>query len=158
MAQRTKGTQVYIIDPEGTNEGDVLTISCATAINSGGAPRDQLESTCLESDARSYEAGLATPGQATLNLNFDPTVASHLRIFELWQSGTKFDMAVGFGDGTDPADVDTNGEFDLPDTRTFLVLNDAYFSDCPLDFALNALITAAVTLQKSGFPVLMPKA
>jgi hypothetical protein len=157
MAIKTQGTKVYIIDPEGTNQGDLLQISCVTTANLGGATRDQLDSTCLESPARTYEPGMPTPGQASLSLNFDPSVPSHLRIFELWKSGTKFDMAVGMSDGTEDPGIDTEGEFDLPSSRSFVVLNDVYFADCPLDFALNALVTAAVTVQKSGLPTLFPK-
>ena len=157
MAQKTQGTKVYIIDPEGTNQGDVLQIACTTGVNTGGAPRDQIESTCLESDARTYEPGLATPGTMTISLNLDPSVESHLRVFQLWQTGTKFDMAIGWGDGTADPDVDTAGDFDLPSSRTFTVLTDAYFSDCPQDFALNSVVKADITVQKSGFPVLFPK-
>lgn len=157
MAKKTQGTNAYIIDPEGTNAGDVLKISCATGINTGGAPRDQIDVTCLEDDAATFEPGLAKPGTMSIGINLDPTVASHLRLVELWKSGTKFDIAVGWSDGTADADVDTNGDFDLPAGRTFTVMNDAYLVDCPQDFQLNSVVKSEITLQKSGFPTIFPK-
>ncbi len=157
MALKTQGTKVYIIDPEGTNQGDVLQIACATSIDGITAPRDQLDSTCLESAARTYEPGMPTPGQMTINLNFDPSSASHLRVYELWQSGTKFDMAIGYSDGTSDADVDTAGDFDLPSDRSWLVMTDAFFANVPQNLALNALVTASVSVQLSGFPDLFVK-
>lgn len=155
MPMKSQGTQIYIIDPE---DDSVLNIPCATSLSGISAGRDQLESTCLEAQARTYEAGLATPGQASFSLYFDPKVPSHERIYELWQAGTKFDMAVGFSDGTAAPTVDTAGDFDLPTTRSWVVLLDCYFADVPLDAALNSLLTANVTVQLSGFPTVSPKA
>lgn len=157
MAIKTQGTHIYIVDPDET-EPVVITVQCAISASGLNAARDQLESTCLESSARTYEPGLATPGQMSMTLNFDPSYASHTRIYELWQAGTKFELAIGLSDGTAAADVDSDGEFDLPTSRSFFVCHDAYFADVPIDLALNALVTANVSIQLSGFPDLFEKA
>lgn len=157
MAKKTQGTQVYIVDPDET-EPVVLNIPCAIALSGLNAPRDQIETTCLESPARTYEAGLGTPGQVSMTLNFDPSNSAHVRIYDLWQAGTKFELAIGWSDGTAAADVDSDGMFDLPTTRTFTVCHDAFFADVPMDWALNAVVSANVSIQCSGFPELFPKA
>lgn len=156
MAIKTQGTHIYIVDPDET-EPVVITIQCVISASGLNAARDQLESTCLESEARTYEPGMPTPGQMSMTLNFDPSSSSHVRVYELWRAGTKFELAIGLSDGTAAADVDSDGMFDLPSTRTFFVSHDAYFADVPIDLALNALVTANVTLQLSGFPELFAK-
>lgn len=157
MAKKTQGTHIYIVDPDET-EPVVITVACAVSFSGLNAARDQIETTCLESEARTYEAGLPTPGQASMTINFDPSEASHVRIYELWRAGTKFELAVGWSDGTTPADVDSEGMFDLPTSRTFIVCHDAFFADVPFDWALNAVVTANVSIQLSGFPELFEKA
>ncbi|GAB3282652.1 hypothetical protein GCM10027347_59020 [Larkinella harenae] len=158
MALKTQGTHLYLIDPDAVGGPDVLTIGCVTAVNGIEATREQLETTCLDSPARTYEAGLATPGQMTFTINFDPADESHVRIYELWKAGTKFEMALGYSDGTAVPTVDTNGMFDLPPTRSYLVFHDTYIANVPQDLALNALVTANVAVQLSGFPDLFKKA
>ena len=158
MSVKTQGTQLYIIDPEATGGPEVLVIECATSIDGISAGRDQIEVTCLEDQARSYEPGLATPGSATVAINTDPQNPSHVRLHELFVSGTKFDMAIGWADGTAAPTLDTNDEFVLPTTRTFLVALQSYVSDYPFNFAQNAVVASSVTFQLSGFPTLYPKA
>ncbi len=158
MALKTQGTQFFIIDPDATGGPEVITVECAISIDGISASRDQLDTTCLESPARTYEAGLATPGQATVGLNFDPAVDSHFRVYNMWKEGIKTEMAVGYGDGTAIPGIDTDGLFDLPTTRSFVVLHDAYIADVPQTLALNALVNANVTIQLSGFPDIVRKA
>lgn len=150
MAVKTQGTQLFIIDPNATGGPEVLTILCATSLSGLGAPREQIEVTCLESDAREYVGGLATPGNLTVTINFDPNNESHYRIYELWKSNTDFKAAIGFGPETSVPSLDTAGEdFDFPTDRTFISF-EAYVSDLPIEIALNAVVTAAVPLQLSG--------
>ncbi len=135
------------------------------AINGIAATRDQLDTTCLESPARTFEAGLASPGQMTFTINLDPADDTHLRIYELWQEGTKFEMAIGYSDGDKDSagamsapGVDSNFLFDLPDDRSWLVMHDSFIANVPQDLALNALVTANVSVQLSGYPDLVAKA
>lgn len=157
MAIKTQGTQLYIIDPDATGGPEVLVIECATSIDGVGGSREQIETTCLEDIARTYEAGLVTPESVTVNINADPTSPSHVRLHELYVAGAKFDMAIAWGDGTAAPTLDTAGDFDLPDTRSFIVASDTYVSNFPFNFALNSVVTSAVTFQLSGFPVWFTK-
>jgi hypothetical protein len=164
MALKTARTSMYFIDPDADSAGDaIITVGCVTNLTGIEAGRDQLENTCLEDSARSYEAGLATPGAATFTLNFDPQDASHVRVYELWQVGTTLEWAVGLSDGPAfpaaliPPQLDSAATgFSLPSTRSWITFQ-GYIANVPLDLALNALVTASVTLQISDFPVVTPR-
>lgn len=154
MSVLTQGTQVYFIDPE---NGDVVEVFCATAFNPGGNPADQLDDTCLADRDASSKPGLRRPGQATLTINADPANASHVRLYELSQDDTQatIHFAVGWSDGTaiptSTTDSDGGYEWDdpQPTTRTWFQFA-GYIADFPFDFALNALVTSTVNIQRSG--------
>jgi hypothetical protein len=165
MALKTARTSLYFVDPnpDNTSGAAVVAVGCVTNLTGIEAGRDQLENTCLEDSARSYEAGLATPGAATFTINFDPQDESHRRVYELWQSGETLQWAVGLSDGPAfpaaliPPEIDTDETgFNLPDTRSWITF-EGYIANVPLDLALNALVTASVTLQISDFPVVTPR-
>lgn len=148
MAILTQGTNVYLIDPA---DDSVITVACATAFNPGGAPADQIETTCLESTDRTYSPGLRTPGQASLTINADPTQASHTRMQALSAASTVLttSWAIGWSDGTAPPTVDSNGDWVLPTTRTWYTF-DGYIADFPFDFALNSVVSTDISIQRSG--------
>lgn len=153
MAVKTQGTELYFIDPA---DGSVTEVGCVTTITGLTAARDQIETTCLDSTARTYEAGMATPGTASFGINFDPSDASHTRLHELYVAGTKVDWALGWSDGTATPTVDSNDDFVLPSSRTYITFN-GYVSDLPFDFALNAVVQSNVSVQVSDFPILVAK-
>lgn len=150
MAVKTQFTNLYFIDPEASGGPAVIAVECATSISGIGGTRDQIDTTCLESPARQFEAGLIAPGTMTVNINADPSNESHVRLHELYEAGTKFDIALGWSDGDSVPTLDSADEFDLPTDRTFLLLEQAYVSDFPFDFTLNAVVTSALTIQLSG--------
>jgi len=155
MSKLTQGTQIYFIDPD---DDSVVAVQCATSFNPGGAPADQIEDTCLESDDRTYKPGLRTPGQATIGLNSDPENASHIRMHELSETNPPPELkwVVGWSDGTAAPTVDVAGDFDLPTTRTWFTFQ-GYISDFPFDFQQNAVVTSTVTVQRSGGSAWIPK-
>lgn len=153
MAVKTQGTELYFLDPE---DGSVVEVGCVTTITGLTAARDQIETTCLDSGARTYEAGMATPGAAQFTINADPGDPSHVRLHELYVSGEKVDWALGWSDGTAAPTSDTDGLV-LPSTRSWINFN-GYVSDFPFDFALNAVVTSNLSVQVSDFPVWTPKA
>lgn len=157
MAKKTQGTMLYLIVPadEDNPEATLLRVGCVTNLTGISASRDQIETTCLESLARTYEAGMPTPGTATFTVNFEPQDASHLAVHQLFRSGTKVDWAIGWSDGTaDPTLGSTDG-FDLPATRTWILFN-GYVADVPFDFALNTVVTSNIGIQLSDFPEIFP--
>ena len=154
MAKATKGTQLYFIDPVGFA---VVKVGCVTALSGLTAGRDQIETTCLDSEAREYIAGMASPGAAQFSINFDPGDSSHTRLHELYVAGTTLDWALGWSDGIDIAPTSDSTAFDAPTSRTW-ILFEGYIQDLPFDFALNSVVTSQVAIQVSGFPTLVPKA
>lgn len=154
MAQKTQGTNFFTIDPQ---DGSLLKVGCVISIDGIDTTLDQLETTCLDSSAREYVSGLATPGNASFGINFDPADASHVRLHQLKIAGTILPWAIGFGDGTDLPVVDTNGNFNLPATRSWIQFN-GFMNSYPFTFALNAVITSTVGIQISGEPSVIKKA
>lgn len=154
MAIKTQGTELYFIDPD---TFAVTKVGCVTQITGLTAARDQIETTCLDSDARTYEAGMATPGAAQFGVNFDTGDASHVRLHQLYVDGVNIDWALGWSDGTGIAPTSDSTAFELPTTRSWLSF-EGFIQDLPFDFALNAVVGSNVSIQVSGFPTLQAKA
>lgn len=154
MAVKTQGTMLYAIDPVGNT---LLTVGCVTSIDGIDTTLEQVETTCLSDSARTYMAGLATPGTATFGINFDPSDASHVRLHQLKVAGTTLQWAVGFADGADAPTVDAGPPvgFTLPDTRSWITF-EGFMNSFPFSFAQNAVVASTVGIQVSGEPVIVP--
>ena len=161
MSIKTQGTQMYCVDPDNKT---ILVVGCVTGIDGLDTTLDQLETTCLDSLARTYVGGLATPGSATFDINFDPADDSHVRMHQIKVSGAVLNWAIGFGDGIRDSNgnlpqptVDTSGNFVLPNTRSWIAFQ-GFMNSYPFTFAINALVTSKVGIQISGEPAVLPKA
>jgi hypothetical protein len=152
MAILTKGTELYVFDEY---NADVLKINCPTAITGLNTPRDTIDTTCLDSLAAESMPGLARPGAASVTIQFDPTDASHQRLYELKQDPDTDLLwwAIGFSDGTGipPTSATDSSGWVLPTTRTYLTF-EAFITDIPFDFSLNSVVTSTAGLQVSGEP------
>lgn len=156
MALKTQGSQLFIIDEEASGGPEILTVECTTSMDGLGAPREQIETTCLESDAREYVGGLTTPGQITVTLNFDPQNESHFRLYEMWKANDNLKMAIGLSTPLTPPTLDTAGDFEFPTTRNYVYF-EGYVVDLPINVSLNAVVTATVPIQVSGEYILFRK-
>jgi hypothetical protein len=154
MAIKTQGTVLYTIDPA---DDSLLVVGCVTSIDGVTTTNEQVETTCLESDARTYISGLATPGAASFGINFDTADASHVRLHELKIAGTSLQWAIGWSDATTAPTVDSVGAFDLATTRSW-ILFDGFMTDFPFNFAQNAVVQSTVGIQISGEPAVLAKA
>lgn len=155
MSVRTQGTDLFAIDPD---SGEIIDVGCITSISGVDTSIEQVETTCLNDSARSYIAGLATPGTATFGIQTDPQNANHVRLLELKNAGTTLSWAIGWSDGTDAPTVDAlTDDFDLPTTRSWLTF-EGFMNSYPFEFALNSVVTSNIGIQVSGEPVLVPKA
>ena len=155
MAVKTQGTKLYTIDPANSA---LITVGCVTSIDGIDTAIEQVETTCLESPARTYIAGLATPGSASFGIQFDPDDASHVRLHAIKTAGTSILWAVGFADGTAPPVIGSNGDdFDPPTTRSWIIF-EGFMNSYPFSFAQNSVVTSTVGIQVSGEPRVLPKA
>lgn len=153
MAVKTQGTDLYVIDPVGDV---VLKVGCVTSIDGIDTALDQIETTCLEATARTYEAGLATPGTASFGINVDPKDGSHLRLHQLKVQGTTLRWALGWSEDPGVAPTrDTSGGFILPSSRSWLEF-EGFMNSFPFTFAQNSVVQSTVGIQVSGEPVLTP--
>lgn len=158
----TKGTSVFFQTPT----GEILRVKRLTAFNPGSSPKSQIDTTDLEeTQAMTYEAGLAQPGQGSLAINTDPNEPSHIALQQMAEGGQTPTLKwfVGWSDG--PVDAEgkqtaeptiSGEEVTLPATRTWYTFQ-AYIADFPFDFQLNANVTVAGSLQRSGRGAWKPK-
>src|SRR5690606_28139604 len=121
---------------------------------------EQIETTCISDTARTYEAGLATPGTASFGINTDPSDPSHVRLHELKTAGATLKWAVGWSEAPDVAPTtaqDSDGEyvFVTDPTRSW-ILFEGFMNSFPFSFALNSVVQSTVGIQVSGEPVLVP--
>lgn len=158
MSVKTQGSQLYFIAEE-TGGPALYKLACATNLSGLSSPREQIETTCLESGSREYVGGLSTPGQVTVTVNFDPAEPSHMKLYELWTAnGENMKFAIGYGGpaNSDPT-IDSAGDFDYPANRHFLEF-EGYVVDVPHEGALNSVWTSAMPIQISGPYTIFPKA
>jgi len=155
MALKTQGTKLYTINP---TTFALITVGCVTSIDGIDTAIEQVETTCLESPARTYIAGLATPGSASFGIQFDPSDTSHTTLHAIKTAGTSLLWAVGLADGTAPPTVGTGGadDFDLPTTRSW-ILFEGFMNSFPFSIPQNSVITSTVGIQVSGEPRIIVK-
>lgn len=96
MTIKTQGTDLYAIDPL---TKAILAVGCFTSLDGIDTSIAQIETTCMNSTGREYEAGLAEPGSASFGLNIDPQEPAHVRLHQLKTAGTKLLWAIGWSDG-----------------------------------------------------------
>jgi len=150
MAQKTQGTMLYVIDPE---NDEVMEVGCITNISGLDSTLEQIETTCLSENARTYVAGLATPGTATFTINADSSDQSHIRLHQLKRGADNLQWAIGWSDGTVPPTVDVGPPvgFTLPATRSWITF-EGFMNAFSFDFSQNAVVTSSIGIQISGDP------
>lgn len=153
MSTLTQGTEIFVLAPTEADPTvfEVLKVACPTALDPGSESADDIDDTCLdERDTRSIRAGLTSPGEASITINTDPTMASHGRLFDLKQSKRVLFWAVGWSDGTAVPTADADDEdFVLPTTRTWNLFRGT-LATFPFAFETNSVVQSAMTIKRSG--------
>ena len=150
MSVKSKGTQMFVEVVSSAGCAWVQ-IGCPTGISGFGGSKSQIDETCLDSLEMEFGPGMASPGAITVNLNFDPAVISHRELWELFENDNVVKFAIGLSDGpaTSIPTFDSACEGVFPADRTFFEF-EGYVADFPLEIALNANLTSAVSIQRSG--------
>lgn len=150
---KAQGTELYFVDPE---DNTILEVSCVTGISGLDTTIEELETTCLANrQARTYTAGLGTPGTATLEIQFDPEDPSNMRLYELYNERADVEFLIGLSDGEAPPTFEDD-ELTLPADRSWLVFG-GYVSAFPWDFSLNSMVTNSLSVRVSDQPQLVAR-
>lgn len=149
---KTKGTHLFLVDRTGAVPA-IVKMVCPTGITglTGGA-RDQIETTCLDDDERTYEQGLAGVTPITVPFNLKPSRAEHQLLWELKESEEKVDWLAALSESADPPTLGVDGVLIPPATRTSFQFK-ASVSDLAIDIATNEIVRGTLTLQRSGAPI-----
>lgn len=97
MAVKAQKTGLWF---QNATTGVIIKLQCAKSISGLSASRDQVETTCLDEDVRTYEAGLPTPGTASVAIDPDPKYTGHKELQALHVTGEKVNFINGWSDGT----------------------------------------------------------
>lgn len=148
-AVKTQGSEVYVVDSATT----VLKIGGITNISQGGSARDQIETTCLDDEVKTFESGLGNAPTDTFDIirpDADSSTAdmAYRKLLELHESGAKVQWYYGTSDGTDPPTV-IGGLIVPPTTRSGDTFT-ASVVDVVEATPGNEVVRATVTLQLSG--------
>jgi hypothetical protein len=137
MAVKTQGTELYFVDPTALVPA-AIKMACPTGITGLGGPADQIETTCLGANEKTYVQGLFTPGQVSVPFNLDPQAVSHQDLFDLRDAGDNLNWIVAFSDGTGTPTLDSDADFVAPSTRSSIKFI-GYISDINIDLATNEI-------------------
>ncbi len=147
---KTQGTQLYLIDRFTSSEPAIVRFSCPTGITGLGGPKDQIETTCLETTGdKTFVAGSGNPGEVSVPFNLIPSAFSHQQLFDLKESGDTLSWIACLSESTTAPTLNSDDEFEPPVDRTSFRFR-AYIADVNLDIAGNEIVRGTLTLQRSG--------
>lgn len=148
MAIKSQGTQIWVATKDAPT---VYTeIGCPSDVTGLGGSRTQIDVTCLSASEAEFLSGLGQPGQVTVDINFDPSDASHIDLWDYFDSGEMLDWVIGLSDGT----VDPDAT--MPATRSWIEF-EGYVADLTIDIATDDAVRGSMSIQRSGSRKLTPK-
>lgn len=151
MSLKTKGSEVFFVYTN-SNGYTVVKLGCPKGVSGLGGSKPQIDQTCLDSTEMEFGPGMASPGAITIDLDFDPSKVSHEDLIAMDVADTVTTWIVALSDGATsivPTVNASTGVVSYPNGRTFISFS-GYIADVPLDLKVNANVTAAVSVQRSG--------
>ena len=142
---RTQGTELFFV-----YSSAVVKLACPTGITGLGGPADQIEDTCLDATTdKTFQRGLATPGQVSVPFNLIPREVSQQDLFLLKDAGTVIPWIMCLSESATDPTLDTDFEFVAPVDRTSFAFQ-GYIADVTIDVATNEIVRGTLTIQRSG--------
>lgn len=144
----TQGTQVWI--EHGDSAAPTLTkMDCITSISLGDDSVSDIDDTCLEeTDTKTSQPGLNTPGEGEIVIKTDPLNASHMKLLQLAENRKPVKVYIGWSDGTTAPTLNAT-VVTLPTTRTFTTFNAILRVSSPT-FEADSLVEHKVTLKRQS--------
>ena len=144
----TQGTQVWI--EHGDSAAPTLTkMDCITSISLGDDSVSDIDDTCLEeTDTKTSQPGLNTPGDGEIVIKTDPLNASHMKLLQLAESREPVKVYIGWSDGTTAPTLNAT-KVTLPTTRTFTTFNAILRVSSPT-FEADSLVEHKVAMKRQS--------
>lgn len=140
----SNGTAVWIV--HGTVP--VLTkMGCIKALVLGDDSAAEVDTTCLEeTDTKTSDYGLTTPGEGSISIDTDPKNLSHMTLLQLASTKEKVRVYVGWSDGISEP-VLTGSDVELPETRTWSHFEAIVRKGSPV-FAVDAMVNHTIPMKR----------
>ena len=140
----SNGTAVWIV------HGTVPTLTkmgCIKALVLGDDSAAEVDTTCLEeTDTKTSDYGLTTPGEGSISIDTDPKNLSHMTLLKLAAGKDEVKVCVGWSDGIAEPTLVT-GEIDLPETRTWSYFTAILRKGSPV-FAVDAMVNHTIPMKR----------
>lgn len=150
----TQGTKVWILSgDDGDSTPPVLTqMDCITSIGVGDDSTGDIDDTCLdETDTKTSQPGLNTPGEGEIKIKTDPKNATHMKLLQLAENREAVKVYVGWSDGKSVPTIAVaptpENPVDLPTDRTFSTF-DAILSASAPTFEPDSLVEQTVKMKR----------
>lgn len=158
MARRTQGTEVWVVCPHKTETGkfELLQVTGALNFKAGEDSQEKHDTTPLEEEnGKTYLSGISDTGQSSFDLNLDPKIPAHVRLYELSKKNDNLTWIVGWA-GAEKGSMKTvvptldrnNGNVTLPPRRSWNKFV-GYVEKFPFDFDGNSIVKCSVSIQRS---------
>lgn len=142
----TQGTKVWVL------HGEVPTLTrmdCITSIEFGDDSATDIDDTCLEeTETKTSQPGLNTPGEGSIKIKTDPDNASHMTLLKLAEEKAAVKIYVGWSDGKEAPTL-SGSEVTLPHERTFSTCAASLRVSSPT-FEPDSLIEHSIGLKRQS--------
>lgn len=142
---KTQGTELYILDTT-NSASEVQKIGNVTGGSGVGGTAGEITATNLDSTAQEFVVGLKDNGTVSINLDWDPSNASHVTLDSLVGGANKRFYIACSESTTDPTYGST---FTLPTDRTTFDFTGGVLS-FQKDFGTDDIWRGSVDIRVSG--------
>lgn len=123
-------------------------IACPTSIDISGGAADQIDTTCLSDETRTFVQGLKNSETVTINFIIHSANASHEALFDLKAAGTVVSWGV-YGSEAATAPTASGSVMQTVADRSSMIFS-GFVSDVSVSVAGNDVWKGTVVIQTSG--------